>query len=97
MAYVVQLSAGLPLTAALFPHSKYGQFGSAQAIFCALMMILFNAAAGKLTDLFGSYRFLYAWDFVFTLLALAALGRVFVLWKQYGGDHHYVAPESDQV
>ena len=33
----------------------------------------------------------------FTLLALAALGRVFVLWKQYGGDHHYVAPESDQV
>ena len=97
VAYVVQLSAGLPLTAALFPHSKYGQFGSAQAIFCALMMILFNAAAGKLTDLFGNYRFLYAWDFVFTLLALAALGRVFVLWKQYGGDHHYVAPESDQV
>lgn len=37
----------------------------------------------KLTDLFGNYRFLYAWDFVFTLLALALPWvRVFVLWKQ---------------
>ncbi|MBS1372021.1 MAG: MFS transporter [Lentisphaeria bacterium] len=92
LAYTVQYSAALPMSAALFPGSRYGQFGSAQAMFVSVILIVANSLGGWFMDKVKDYRYLYAWDFFFTVIALAALLMVFRLWKRYGGEKNYIAP-----
>ena len=92
VAYAVQTSAALPLSARLFPGSRYGQFGSAQAIFCSIVLIVANAGGGMFMDLIKDYSYLFVWDFVLTTLALISILIVFRLWPKYGGERNYVAP-----
>lgn len=91
-AYTLQLSSSLPMTAALFPRSHYGQFGSAQAMCVSVLLIVANLGGGIFMDRIGNYRYLYVWDFILTCIALFSLVVVFVLWKKYGGEKNYTAP-----
>lgn len=93
-AYALQNSSALPLTAALFPRSRYGQFGSAQAVFVSVILIAANTIGGIFMDWVKDYRYLFAWDFVLTFAAIIALLVVYRYWKRYGGERNFQAPEA---
>ena len=65
----------------LYPKNKYGQFCSAMSIFLCAISTVTTWGAGKAVDLFG-YRFIFVWDFIFTIIATAVLMKVIHLWKQ---------------
>jgi maltose/moltooligosaccharide transporter len=92
LATIAYGAANLPMYAILLPKDRYGQFCSAQAMINALAMILANYLAGWFIDATGSYRYIYAWYVLFTLLSLACMIPVYFGWKRYGGDAAYVPP-----
>ena len=65
----------------LYPKNKYGQFCSAMSIFLCAISTVTTWGAGKAVDLFG-YRFIFVWDFIFTIIATAVLLKVIFLWKE---------------
>ena len=81
----------MPLYVEILPKDRYGQFCSAQALFRATMMFVCNAIAGVAVNFFG-YRFLFVWDAVFTIGALAATVMLYRAWLRHGGPGNYVAP-----
>ncbi len=91
--YVLQGASSLPLTVRLYPGEKYGQFCSAAAMISSISLIVANAGGGAFIDCFG-YRYIFVWDFIFTVIATATLLVVYVMWKNYGGDANYIPPQK---
>lgn len=89
--YCIQNASTMPLYVEILPKDRYGQFCSAQALFRATMMFVCNAIAGVAVNFFG-YRFLFVWDAVFTIGALAATVMLYRAWLRHGGPGNYVAP-----
>lgn len=90
--YAVQFLCIIPMFAALFPPDKYGQFSSANAIINCVFLFLSNWLGGICVDKFG-YRFIFIWDFIFTLAATAFLLIVYFDFMKRGGDRNFKAPE----
>ena len=91
LVYMLQTASSLPLYVMLVPHDRYGQFSSASAMVCALMLVAANSGGGWFIDQFG-YQYIYAWDFLFTSIGLGALCWVYLRWKTLGGDDAYTPP-----
>ncbi|KKR03978.1 MAG: Major facilitator superfamily [Candidatus Uhrbacteria bacterium GW2011_GWF2_39_13] len=92
IVYAIQSASNLPMYACLLPKERWGQFCSAQAMLQAVMLIAANYGGGLFMDIVGDYRFIYAWDAVFTAVALFAMIMVYRGWQRYGGRKNYVAP-----
>ncbi|MBS1369273.1 MAG: MFS transporter [Lentisphaeria bacterium] len=91
VVYTVQNSSLLPLCVKLYPKEQFGQFCSAAAMVKALLLVAANAAGGWFIDLLG-YRWLYVWDFFFTIICFAILLWIYFRWKRLGGDTGYRPP-----
>ena len=91
VVYTVQNSSLLPLCVKLYPKEQFGQFCSAAAMVKALLLVAANAAGGWFIDLFG-YRWLYVWDFLFTIPCFVLLLWIYFRWKKLGGDEGYQPP-----
>lgn len=94
IVYSVQTLSSVPMYIALFPPDKYGQFSSANAMVNSVLVIVANWGGGVAIDYFG-YRFIFVWDFIFTVVATGILIYVYVKWKQLGGMKSYRAPEIE--
>ena len=91
VVYTVQNSSLLPLCVKLYPKEQFGQFCSAAAMVKAVLLVAANAAGGWFIDLFG-YRWLYVWDFLFTIPCFVLLLWIYFRWKKLGGDEGYQPP-----
>ena len=94
VVYAIQYLSNGPVFVDLFPPDKYGQFCSANAMMNCVLLIFANYFGGMAIDRFG-YRFIFAWDTIFTIGATLALIYVYVKWKQLGGAKGYVPPPTD--
>ncbi|WP_295811483.1 MFS transporter [uncultured Victivallis sp.] len=81
--YSLQNLTGLPMMVALMPEERFGQFASANSLVNCLLMILANYLGGLAIDLWG-YRFMFVWDFIFTILAMVAMGYIYCVWRRNG-------------
>jgi maltose/moltooligosaccharide transporter len=101
---VANTAASFPMIMRLFPHEKFGQFCSANAMCTSLGTILGGVFAGIFLDTLkrvfpGSdyyYRFVPVWNVFFMLLALGAMVLVYREWKRLGGDRNYLPPVTDR-
>lgn len=93
-------AAGLPLAMRLFPHDRFGQFCSANAMCGAVGITVGGLAAGGYLDLMKSvferenyyYRFAPLWSLVLIGLSFFVCTLVFREWKRLGGDKSYTPP-----
>jgi MFS family permease len=100
---VANTAASFPMIMRLFPHEKFGQFCSANAMCTSLGTILGGIFAGIFLDTLkrmfpGSdyyYRFVPVWNVFFMLLALGAMVLVYREWKRLGGDSKYQPPGTE--
>jgi hypothetical protein len=98
---VVFRTANLPMYMTLLPKDRYGQFCSAQAIFNSIAVLIGGLGAGAFMDLLKHlyngnefyYRYIPCWSFLFQLLSLIFMYKVYRGWKKYGGPDHYCPPE----
>ena len=81
VVYTMQSLSQTPMLILLLPRDKYGQFSSAAMMVVCLCTVVGNWLAGKVVDIFG-YRYIYVWDFVFTLIASGLLTVVYLMWKR---------------
>jgi MFS family permease len=65
--------ASMKWTVDVYPRERYGQFGSAGALFASAGSILLAPVCGMIMDWVGSYRFLFVWQAFFTVLGTAAV------------------------
>ena len=91
LSYCVQNSCNNPLYIELLPKDRYGQFCSAQAVFRSILTFVANSVAGVFILHLG-YRYLYAWDAAFTILALGCTVMMYRGYRAHGGPKNYVAP-----
>ena len=89
--YIIQNSATLPLVIRLQPKEKFGQFSSAKQMLQSILLIIANAAGGWFIDLMG-YRYLFVWDFVFTIVCFSIMFILYLKWKKLGGDQGFKPP-----
>ena len=75
IAYSVQ-NLGFVPAMMMLPKEKFGQYSSANAMVCCIISIIGSYFCGIAVDCFGN-RFIYGWDFIFTVIATA------LLWKTY--------------
>ncbi len=80
LVYTVQGVAANPMTIMLFPREKYGQFCSAMMLVTCFFSVVGNWLCGLMVDWFG-YRFIYTWDFIFTIIATVFLLEVYRRWR----------------
>jgi hypothetical protein len=106
MAIIVPINAFYsacigPVSMRLWPKDRYGQFGSANAMFSASFSIVGSLAGGLFLDLLAShlssgsddyYRYIYLWVAVFQMLSMVFLWQVYRGWLRYGGRSDYVPP-----
>lgn len=79
-------------TIEIYPKERYGQFGSAGALFGSIGGIIATYAFASLVDYVKVYRILLLWNAAFAALALYAAVIVRRQWKALGGPDHYLAP-----
>lgn len=96
VVYTAHAAANGPLFPLLLPNNKFGQFCSAQSILGAIAIMTSSYAGGKLLDWIGDYRYVFAWNATFCLIALVFAVLVYRGWRKYGGPDHYVAPMSGE-
>lgn len=109
---VIFAASELPLFMRLLPHSRYGQFCSANSVVRSLLMIIAGVVCGAFVDglrwfchkvmhVPGDYyyRLIMIWQLVFTALALYYRVKLYKLWLKLGGDDGYVPPvfEADEI
>ncbi len=77
-------AAELPLHVSILPRERYGQFGSANQIVCALTLILGSILAGQFIDWttvegtkVTGYRYLFLWQFTFQSFSLVAMALLY--------------------
>lgn len=92
VVYCIQFTSTLPMYVAIFPKALYGQFSSATALFRAGFVAIIGLGGGVLFDYLQDYQYIFAWDFLFTLLALLCFFKLYSDWKKLGGHTHYKAP-----
>ena len=81
LIYTMQSLASTPMLILLLPKEKYGQFCSAAMMITCICSVIGSWLAGKVVDIWV-YRFIYVWDFVFTLAASVFLIMVYLRWKK---------------
>ncbi len=91
VVYAIQNVCTVPVFVAILPKELYGQFSSANAIFRGVVMIVGSVAGGFVIDRLG-YQYIYAWDFIFTLLGFGCWIGLYLGWKRRGGPARYTAP-----
>ncbi|MFA6478188.1 MAG: MFS transporter [Victivallaceae bacterium] len=92
--------AGLPTEMRIFPQSRFGQFCSAQAMLRSTFTVIFGILAGLFIDLVRtlcnnsdySYRFIFLWITVFSIVSAIFLVKVYLEWHRLGGDKHFHPP-----
>ncbi len=89
--YAVQYASMNPLNVKLFPRAKYGQFCSAAAMVKAVLLAVSSWLGGCFIDILG-FRYLYVWDFVFTIVCFVLLWITYLHWKKMGGDKEFIPP-----
>jgi maltose/moltooligosaccharide transporter len=109
---VIASASDLPLFMRLLPHSRYGQFCSANAMVRSAMTIVAGVVCGLFVDglawycktrlhIGGDYyyRLLFIWQIVFVALALYYRVKLYKMWLSLGGDDNYIAPmfENDEI
>ena len=93
-------AAEFPLIMRLLPHSRFGQFCSANAMIRSLGTIVSGLLAGAFVDgmlwlYHGSsfaYRYVFLWRWLFSVLRAILLVLLYREWKRLGGDQTYAAP-----
>ena len=79
-------------TVEVYPRDRYGQFGSAGALFSSLGATLLAPACAWWIDAMHEYRFLLVWSCLFTAAGVFTAIQVYRQWKLLGGPHAYQAP-----
>ena len=95
-------ASGMPLYTRVFPHSKFGQFCSAQSLLCTLLMLTSSVGAGIFIDAIAhfcrypefGYRFIFVWSTIFSIAATAFIVVAYRKWYRLGGDAHFHPPAS---
>lgn len=78
--YAVVSLAMLKWTVDLYPRERYGQFGSAGALFSSLGGMILGPVSGWLMDMVGVYRFFFLWFAFWSFLGLVGAWAVH-LWQ----------------
>ncbi len=94
VVYTMQSVSTIPVFVTVLPKEQYGQFSSANALFRSVFMVLAGTGGGKLFDLLDNYQYIYAWDFAFTIAALACFAVLYKKWLALGGIRNYKAPTA---
>ncbi|MCX6985361.1 MAG: MFS transporter [Lentisphaerae bacterium] len=81
VTYSIQGLCFMPMLIMIFPKDKFGQFCSANALCCCFFGIVANWGCGVAVDWYG-YRFIYVWDFLFTVVATIILLAAYWKWKR---------------
>jgi Na+/melibiose symporter-like transporter len=81
IAYSVQNLGFVPAMMLVLPKEKFGQYSSANAMVCCIVSIAGSYLCGMAVDYFGN-RFIYGWDFIFTILATGILWKNYCDWKK---------------
>ena len=92
--------AATPSQMRIFPHSRYGQFCSAQAMLRSTFTVIAGLLAGAFIDAVkylcnGSdyaYRFIHVWLTLFAAVSAVFLVLVYREWYRMGGDKHFHPP-----
>ena len=92
VVYAIQNASLVPMYMKLYPKEKFGQFCSAGAMVKAIMLVVANGVSGWFIGRMG-YRWLYVWDFFFTIMCFSLIMWVYIRWKKLGGDRGYRPPE----
>lgn len=92
VVYAVQTVSTIPMFVAILPEKLYGQFCSACSLFRALFIGILGLGGGALLDYLGNYQYIYAWDAVFTFIALLCFIKLHSNWQKRGGKASYIAP-----
>jgi maltose/moltooligosaccharide transporter len=79
-------------TVEVYPMDRYGQFGSAGAMFSSIGGVLTLSVFAWLLDGLRHYRYALLWQMLFALVSLFAAAVVFKKWKSLGGPGNYQAP-----
>lgn len=79
-------------TIEVYPRERYGQFGSAGALFASVGGIVAALVYSWLLDWTKAYRCFLLWNSAFTIVALIAVIAVYRRWRKLGGPDHYSAP-----
>ncbi|XHR31102.1 MAG: MFS transporter [Chthoniobacteraceae bacterium] len=88
-----------PLLMRLFPHERYGQFCSTNAIWRSVGAIVGGGLAGACLDVIShfvgkerAYFYIPVWSLLFCIPALICFIKLYQSWKRYGGDDAYDPP-----
>ncbi len=93
VVYVLQTASYLPMHMKMLPQEKYGQFCSAGVIVRGILMIGISGLSGYFIKFMGLYRYLFIWDFFFTIAGTFCLFMAYMYWRRLGGaTGNYVAP-----
>jgi MFS family permease len=92
--------AAAPSQMRIFPHSRYGQFCSAQAMLRSTFTVVAGLMAGFFIDVVkyfcnGSdyaYRFIHIWLTVFAAISAVFMVMLYREWYRMGGDKHFHPP-----
>lgn len=79
-------------TVDVYPRTRYGQFGSAGALFSSLGAMALGPLGGLFIDWTGSYRYLLLWQAGFLTVGIIAALVVHRRWQALGGESSYRAP-----
>ncbi len=106
-AFMNALSAAcvVPLSMRLFPHSRFGQFSSAQGIVRSLCAIVAGVVMGAYFDILRivfvdnpspdfCYRFSFIWSTSACLLNFSVICLAYRRWNALGGDRHFHPPAT---
>jgi predicted MFS family arabinose efflux permease len=92
-------AAEMPMYIAILPRERFGQFGSANQIVCALTIIAGSVLAGQFIDWMTmggtrltGYRYLYLWQFFCQFFALISMIFLYRSWRRHGGPANYIPP-----
>jgi maltose/moltooligosaccharide transporter len=92
-----------PLFMRLFPQDRFGQFCSANAMWRSAAAIVGGVVIGWYFDFLkqrvgeaNSYLWLPVWQWVFTVLALMVMWKLYRSWQRYGGDESYMPPSPER-
>lgn len=78
--------------AEVYPRDRYGQFGSAGALFSCIGGMMLGPLCGILMDWIGIYRYFMLWQMLFYLLGAFGSYVVYKKWQALGGIANYRAP-----
>lgn len=92
LAISISAMALLKWTVDVYPRDRYGQFGSAGALFSSIGGILLGPLCGWFMDWIHSYRYFLIWSVFFSGFGVVAAFVVYRKWQALGGVEKYQAP-----